>query len=101
MICVFGLFHGLVMLPAVLCMFGPTDEEPKAKLKLQSKSEENGHVPKENGHGPKTKHSKDSDKYLRENEQNLQTENQELGVPLTLEVTETLLEGNLRETVLL
>ena len=25
MICLFGLFHGLIMLPVILCLFGPTD----------------------------------------------------------------------------
>ena len=27
MICVFGLFHGLILLPTVLCMVGPSDED--------------------------------------------------------------------------
>ena len=26
MICVFGLFHGLILLPVVLCIVGPVDE---------------------------------------------------------------------------
>eukprot|EP00092_Neocalanus_flemingeri_P023513 GFUD01025500.1.p1 GENE.GFUD01025500.1~~GFUD01025500.1.p1 ORF type:complete len:1021 (+),score=134.31 GFUD01025500.1:157-3219(+) len=93
MICVFGLFHGLVLLPAVLCLVGPTDEETKVKQKIETKPQENGHV-------PKTTHSNDSEKYLRENEQNLQTEYQELGEPLASELTESLLENNLRETAI-
>ena len=93
MICVFGLFHGLVLLPAVLCLVGPTDEEPKDKMKSGKKDQVNGH-------GPKTSQFKDSEKYLRENEQNLQTENQEQGVPLTHDMTQSLQENNLRETVL-
>jgi len=93
MICIFGLFHGLVLLPAVLCLLGPTDEQPKDKVKSVKMSERNGH-------GPKKSNSKDSDKYLRENEQNLHTEYQELGVPLTSDITEALRGNNLRETVL-
>ena len=27
MICVFGLYHGLIMLPVVLCILGPSDQE--------------------------------------------------------------------------
>merc|ERR1712076_199181 len=27
MICVFGLFHGLILLPTVLCLVGPSDEQ--------------------------------------------------------------------------
>merc|ERR1719350_2167247 len=27
MICIFGLFHGLILLPTVLCMVGPSDED--------------------------------------------------------------------------
>ena len=32
MICLFGLFHGLVLLPTVLCMIGPSDEDSKNNL---------------------------------------------------------------------
>ena len=40
LICLFGLFHGLVMLPVLLCLFGPVDmsEEPEeADKDTQSK----------------------------------------------------------------
>ena len=92
MICVFGLFHGLILLPAVLCLVGPIDEEPNEKLKTETKPQENGYRHESS--------PKNSEKYLKENEQNLQTEYQEQGIPLTREVTDTLLENNLRETTL-
>ena len=27
MICIFGLFHGLILLPVVLCLLGPIENE--------------------------------------------------------------------------
>merc|ERR1711936_1449335 len=29
MICVFGLYHGLIMLPVLLCLVGPVDIQPE------------------------------------------------------------------------
>jgi len=100
MICIFGLFHGLILLPAVLCLVGPTDEDEKTTKTKVIKIEQNGHGPKQSSEPLKVNHS-DSEKYLRENEQNLQTECEELGVPLTRDITEALQGGNLRETDLL
>jgi len=96
MICIFGLFHGLILLPAVLCLVGPTDGEEKAEKSGVTKSELNGHGPKASRLSF-TVYPNESEKYLQENEQNLQTESEELGVPLTSEIS----WGNLRETDLL
>ena len=96
MICIFGLFHGLILLPAVLCLVGPTDEEKKPEKRGVTKSELNGHGPKASRLSF-TVYPNESEKYLQENEQNLQTESEELGVPLTSEIS----WGNLRETDLL
>jgi len=91
MICVFGLFHGLVLLPVVLCMIGPTDEAP-SKAPTVKKVSENGF--------DESHKMLEREKYLRENEQNIQTENEELGVPLhiTQEMTQALEANHLRET---
>ena len=74
MICVFGLFHGLILLPTVLCMIGPSDEDMIRKNN-DGKASENGHT--SNG-----KVSKEDYKYEKENDQNLQTESETV-VPLT------------------
>merc|ERR1712241_1118567 len=42
MICIFGLFHGLIQLPTVLCMIGPSDED-MIRHNSKRKSKENGH----------------------------------------------------------
>merc|ERR1719195_1233282 len=44
MICVFGLFHGLILLPTVLCLVGPSDDETDQK-KEKKKNVENGQTP--------------------------------------------------------
>lgn len=63
MICVFGLFHGLILLPVVLCLVGPVEAEvEKAKQKPGALGG-------------------DRDRYLRENQRNLQRE-EELTLPL-------------------
>ena len=33
MICIFGLFHGLILLPVVLCLLGPIENEDE-KVRL-------------------------------------------------------------------
>ena len=75
MICVFGLFHGLILLPTVLCMIGPSDEDMIRK--------NNEHKPTENGHTSNGVSKSNNSKYELENDQNLQTES-ETQVPLTL-----------------
>ena len=80
MICIFGLFHGLILLPTVLCMIGPSDEDI-----LRNNSKKQRHV--ENGQGVVVKTSK-SDQYEKENEKNMQTENAEAQVPLNQEETD-------------
>lgn len=73
MICIFGLFHGLILLPTVLCMIGPSDED---MMRQNSKKK-----PHENGHGANGKVAP-SDQFLKEKEQNIENENAELKVPL-------------------
>ena len=65
MICVFGLFHGLILLPVVLCLVGPVEAEVE---KAKQKSGALGG---------------DRDRYLRENQRNLQRE-EELTLPLAV-----------------
>jgi len=78
MICVFGLFHGLIMLPVVLCVLGPIDEFSEKLRKEQKESEEyNEYLA--------------SEKYLEENINNLKTEQRELEVIVPSEATELLL----------
>eukprot|EP00092_Neocalanus_flemingeri_P006866 GFUD01007412.1.p1 GENE.GFUD01007412.1~~GFUD01007412.1.p1 ORF type:complete len:1065 (+),score=241.14 GFUD01007412.1:250-3444(+) len=90
MICVFGLFHGLVMLPVVLCVLGPTDEVSE-KRKKETK-------PKEENHFPTKRLSRDiSEKYLQENMNNQETEMKELDVIVPNGVTESLLHPNIQE----
>ena len=79
MICIFGLFHGLILLPTVLCMIGPSDED---MLRTNSKKKT-----VENGQGLMRKSAK-SDQYEKENEKNMQTENAEAQVPLNQEETD-------------
>ena len=79
MICIFGLFHGLILLPTVLCMIGPSDEDI---LRTNSKKKT-----VENGQGLIKKSAK-SDQYEKENEKNMQTENAEAQVPLNQEETD-------------
>merc|ERR1711992_282380 len=38
MICLFGLFHGLIMLPVILCLFGPTDTAEEEEEQKESRS---------------------------------------------------------------
>ena len=96
MICVFGLFHGLVLLPTVLCLIGPSDDEV---VKLKKKKVENV-----NGQTPilkPPKKVKESEKYRKENEKNLQRENGELGHPLNPQTVESfIISDNVRETAL-
>ena len=73
MICIFGLFHGLILLPTVLCMIGPSDED---MMRQNSKKK-----PHENGQGANGKVAP-SDQFLKEKEQNIENENAELKVPL-------------------
>ena len=42
MICLFGLFHGLIMLPVILCIFGPVDiiKEDEQKTNQSSETDE-------------------------------------------------------------
>jgi len=80
MICIFGLFHGLILLPTVLCMIGPSDED---MLRNNSKKQKSA----ENGQGLVVKTGK-SDQYEKENEKNMQTENAEAKVPLNQEETD-------------
>ena len=94
MICVFGLFHGLVLLPTVLCMVGPSDDE---MVKLKQKKVENGQTPILKP----PKKVKESEKYRKENEKNLQRENGELGLPLNPQTVESFMTSdNVRETAL-
>ena len=94
MICVFGLFHGLVLLPTVLCMVGPSDDE---MVKLKQKKVENGQTPILKP----PKKVKESEKYRKENEKNLQKENGELGHPLNPQTVESfIISANVRETAL-
>ena len=69
MICIFGLFHGLILLPTVLCIIGPSDED---MIRHNSRRKSNGHT--SNGSAKKSG--------LTETDGNQQTENQELQVPL-------------------
>ena len=41
MICLFGLFHGLIMLPVILCLFGPVDIVKEDDQKPNQSSETN------------------------------------------------------------
>merc|ERR1712073_87536 len=74
MICVFGLFHGLIMLPVVLCVLGPTDPlSEEFKKEPKTSNESNHHLAK--------RFSRDiSEKYLQENISNIETEQRELEV---------------------
>ena len=38
---VFGLFHGVILLPVILCYLGPTEKNPKYE---EDKTKENGHT---------------------------------------------------------
>ena len=85
MICVFGLFHGLVMLPVVLCVLGPTDELSERTKKEPKPNDETNHYP------AKILSSDISEKYLQENINNLETEQRELEVIVPNGVTDSLL----------
>ena len=92
MICVFGLFHGLIMLPVVLCVLGPTDQHSEEDKKVPKTNSENSqHLAK--------RLSRDvSEKCLQVNISNLETEQRELEVILPLPgVTESLLQKNNQE----
>jgi len=91
MICIFGLFHGLILLPTVLCMIGPSDED-MIRHNSKRKSKENGHSG--NGLVPNT------DKYQKENELNIKSENAELQVPLNQTKPETELEDAINDNYL-
>jgi len=74
MICVFGLFHGLILLPVVLCIVGPVDEtNTKVSKRQQKLLAANGQMA--NGHLLPNGHSATSDiKYNIENRLNQETE---------------------------
>ena len=94
MICVFGLFHGLILLPTVLCLVGPSDDQ---MVKQKKKTPEK----KENPILKPPKKVAESEKYRRENEKNLQRENGELGLPLNPHTEEPfVVSQDVRETVL-
>ena len=38
---VFGLFHGVILLPVILCYLGPTEKNPEQE---EDKTKENGHT---------------------------------------------------------
>lgn len=91
MICVFGLFHGLIMLPVVLCVLGPVDELSDEDKKEPKISDENNHLVAK-------RLSRDvSEKYLQENMSNLETEQRELDVIIPNGVTESLLQPSTQE----
>jgi len=92
MICLFGLFHGLILLPVVLAILGPVEEENKKDAKRKARLlAANSHVL--NGH-PGV-HAGGSDvKYNIENRLNQETEVRE-SVP-----EELLLARELTETVI-
>ena len=92
MICVFGLFHGLIMLPVVLCVLGPTDQHSEEDKKVPKTNSENSH------HLAKRLSRDVSEKCLQVNISNLETEQRELEVILPLPgVTESLLQKNNQE----
>ena len=39
MICIFGLFHGLILLPVVLCLLGPIENEDEKVTIISSQSQ--------------------------------------------------------------
>jgi hypothetical protein len=91
MICVFGLFHGLIMLPVVLCVLGPVDE-------LSDEDKKEPKISDENNHCVAKKLSRDvSEKYLQENMSNLETEQRELEVIVPNGVTTSLLQPSTQE----
>jgi len=82
MICIFGLFHGLILLPTVLCMVGPSDEDI-----LRQNSKKRKHQHREIGdQDPSLNNGTTSD--LKEREQNFENEQSELKVPLNKEESE-------------
>ena len=85
MICVFGLFHGLILLPTVLCMVGPSDEDI---IRQNSKRKHRD----TRDHGPSGASISD----IKEREQNLENEQSELKVPLNQEETELSSEAVIR-----
>ena len=94
MICIFGLFHGLILLPAVLCMVGPSDDQVVKHKKTKPEKKQTPILK------PLQK-VRESEKYRRENEKNLQKENGELGLPLNPHTEEPfVMRSDVRETVL-
>ena len=77
MICVFGLFHGLILLPTVLCMVGPSDED----IIRQNSKRKQRELRDQGASGANISDHK-------EREQNLENEQSELKVPLNQEQTE-------------
>ena len=82
MICIFGLFHGLILLPTVLCMVGPSDED----ILRQNSKKQRKHQHREIGDQDPLNNGTTSD--LKEREQNLENEQSELKVPLNKEESE-------------
>jgi len=75
MICVFGLFHGLIMLPVVLCVLGPADPTSEQQSKKEPKTRN------DSSHNLAKRFSRDiSEKYLQENISNIETEQREMEV---------------------
>jgi predicted RND superfamily exporter protein len=96
MICLFGLFHGLILLPVVLAILGPVEEENKKDAKRKARLlEANSHVLNGSPGGNPGGHAGGSDvKYNIENRLNQETEVRE-SVP-----EEQLLASELAETVI-
>jgi predicted RND superfamily exporter protein len=96
MICLFGLFHGLILLPVVLAILGPVEEENKKDAKRKARLlEANSHVLNGTPGGNPGGHAGGSDvKYNIENRLNQETEVRE-SVP-----EEQLLASELAETVI-
>lgn len=96
MICLFGLFHGLILLPVVLAILGPVEEENKKDAKRKARLlEANSHVLNGSPGGNPGGHVGGSDvKYNIENRLNQETEVRE-SVP-----EEQLLASELAETVI-
>ena len=82
MICIFGLFHGLILLPTVLCMVGPSDED----ILRQNSKKQRKHQHQEIGDQGPLNNETTSD--LKEREQNFENEQSELKVPLNKEESE-------------
>merc|ERR1712066_400901 len=86
--------NGLILLPAVLCMVGPSDDQVVKHKKTKPEKKQTPILK------PLQK-VRESEKYRRENEKNLQKENGELGLPLNPHTEEPfVMRSDVRETVL-